>query len=642
MRKKKDEELLRLARERFTAAADYESENREWAVEDLEFIAGNQWPQTIESARNDSHQPCLTINRLPGFIRQLVSDARQNMPSIKVHPVDDNSDPDTAEIYNGLIRQIAMASQADQAYDTAIEGSASAGFGYFRILTEYADDDVFEQDIRFKRIVNNFSVYFDPAATNYDKSDARWCHVTEWIDEEVFEARYPKAAKSDYETDSKRYGGEWFDGQKRVRISEYWVKEPEEKTLYLLSTGETVTDVTKDELTAQGFEVIKERQVTAEKVIRYLISGAEVLKKEEWAGKYIPIIPVYGPELHIENRVIYHSLIRFAKDPQRLYNYWQSAIAEKIALAPKSPFIMTAKQISGHETLWNNANAENRAYLLYNPDPQAPPPQRQMPATLNPAELQQSAQAIEDLKATTGIYDASLGAKSNETSGRAIIARQREGDAATFTWLDNLARSIAYAGRILIDLIPKIYDTERVVRVMGEDGAADFKPINSVMQTAQGPQKIHDLGAGKYDLVVSVGPNYATQRIEAQDILMKFAQAVPQAGQVAPDIIARTLDIQYSDELADRLKKILPPGLVEPEEGEEQPAPPQQPPPSPEQLIALKEAEMKAEKNAVEIEQIRLENADKQFELSAKTGQMQQQVEGMVVDVLRRVQGGMV
>ena len=641
MRKKKDVDFLTHARKRFKDAADYEFENREEALEDLEFVAGEQWPDEIRSNRDNDHQPCLTINRLPGFIRQLVSDARQNKPAIKVHPVDDQGDVETAEIYNGLIRQIEMASNADQAYDTAVEQSASSGFGFFRILTEYSNDDVFEQDIKIRRITNNFSVYCDPNAKEYDKSDGRWLFVTELLDEEVFEEKYPKAGKIDWESDTRAYNG-WYVSQKQVRIAEYWVKERDTKVIHQLSSGEVVENVDPEELLALGLEVKASREVKYDRIMRYLITGAEILEKAEWAGRYIPVVPVYGPELHIENRVIYHSLIRFAKDPQRLYNYWQSAIAEKIALTPKSPFVMTPKQVAGYETWWNNANVENRAYLLFNPDVQNPgPPQRQMPAALNPAELQQSAQAVEDLKSTTGIYDASMGNRSNETSGRAIIARQREGDAATFTWLDNLSRSISYAGRILIDLIPKIYDTERVVRILGEDGIPDFKPINSVAQGPNGPVKIHDLTAGKYDLVVTVGPNYATQRIEAQDVLMKFAGAVPQAGQVAPDIIARMLDVQYADELADRLKKTLPPGLVEPEEGEEPPPPPPPPQPTPEQMIELAKAEQEQEKTKVEIEGKWLDNAQKSFDLSQSTGQMQQQIEQTVVGVLQRMNQGM-
>ncbi len=640
MRKKKDSDFLTHARKRFSDAGDFERENRDEAMDDLLFVSGEQWPAEIRDGRDNDHQPCLTINRLPGFIRQLVSDARQNKPSIKVHPVDSQGDVETAEIYNGLIRQIEMASNADQAYDTAVEQSASSGFGFFRILTEYTNDDAFEQDIKIRRITNNFSPYCDPNAKEYDKSDARWWIITELVAEEVFEEKWPKAGKINWESDTRDYQG-WYDPQKQVRIAEYWVKERDTKTIYQLSSGEVVENVDPEELLALGLEVKSSREVKFDRIMRYMISGAEILETGEWPGKYIPVVPVYGPELHIENRVIYHSLIRFAKDPQRLYNYWQSAIAEKIALTPKSPFVMTQKQVAGHETMWANANTENRAYLLFNPDGQNPgPPQRQMPASLNPAELQQSAQAVDDLKATTGIYDASLGARSNEQSGRAIIARQREGDAATFTWLDNLSRSISYAGRILIDLIPRIYDTERVVRVLGEDGIADFKPINSVAQGPNGPVKIHDLAAGKYDLVVTVGPSYATQRQEGLDTLLKFAQAVPQSGQVAPDVIARMLDIHAADELADRLKKTLPPGLVEPEEGEDPPPPPPPPQPTPEQMIELSKAEQDKEKTAVEIEGKKLDNAQKQFDLSRDSGQMQQQVEATVVNVLQRMQGG--
>lgn len=635
MRRKKDEKLLRIARKRFNASLEKETENREEALEDLEFLAGDQWPKEIYDARTKDLQPCLTINRLPGFVRQLITDARQNQPSIKVVPVDSNSDPETAEVINGLIRQIEATSNADQAYDTALEQAASSGFGFFRILTEYADDDVFEQDIRIKRITNNFSCSWDNSATEYDKSDARYWFISEWIDEDIFEEKYPKAQKVDWESDTSRYD-KWYDRNKRVRVAEYWVKEPTTKTIYQLDTGQ-VTDIPIEELAEQGLTVVRSRTVKTHKIIRYVITGAEVLETQEWAGKYIPIVPVFGPELHIKDRTIYYSLIRFARDPARLYNYWQSAITEKIALAPKAPFLATPRQVEGHQTIWNNANRENRAWLPYNPDPQAPPPGRQQPAALNPAELQQAAQAIDDIKATMSMYDASIGARSNETSGVAIRAREMQGDAATFTWLDNLSRSITYAGKVLIDLIPRIYDTERTVRVLGEDGQSDFQVVNEIQMTVNGPVKVHDLTAGKYDLVVTVGPSYATQRIESQDTLVRFAQAVPVASQVAPDLIARTLDIKDADELAKRLRKTLPPGMVEPEDGE---MPQQPPPPTPEQLIELQKAESDAQKAQLDIEGKQLDNEQKKLELAEKTGQMQGQIEATVVNVLQRLNQG--
>jgi predicted NBD/HSP70 family sugar kinase len=548
-----DEKVLEEALKRFKKAEEAEQENRDLAEEDFRFAAGEQWPDQIRQEREQSDRPCLTFNRLPAFIAQVVGDARQNKPAIKVLPCDSGADVETAEVYNGLIRNIESQSRATQAYITAFEHSVTGGMGAFRILTKYASDDSFEQDIRIERITNPFSVYWDPNAREYDKSDAQWCFVSEWMTKEAFEAKYPKETPDDWNED---YRGSNWALEDRVRVAEYWCKKPVTRKIGLLDGR--VIEIKKG---MEGLPFEMTRTVESFKVVRYVLSGHTVLEgPSEWAGRWIPIVPVFGPEEWVDDRIRYRSLIRYAKDPQRQYNYWQSVITEKVALAPKSPWLVTPAMIAGLERFWNAANKENRAYLPYNPDPTAGRPERQQPAFVQAAELQQSAQAIDDMKATMGLYDASLGNQSNETSGKAIIARQREGDNATYAWIDNLARSIQHAGRILVDLIPRIYDTARIVRIMGEDEAAEMVPINYVLPTGE---VINDLSVGKYDVEIVVGPSYATKRMEAAESMMAFVQAIPQSAQIAGDLIAKAMDWPGAETIAERLKKALPPGIVD-------------------------------------------------------------------------------
>lgn len=583
---KKDRELHEKALERFKAVQEHEHDLREVSEDDFCFAAGDQWPFEVKRDRELEDRPCLTINRLPQFIAQVVGDARQNKPAIKALPVDDNADPDTAKIYEGLIRQIEVSSKAHEAYLTGLEHAATGGWGHWRVVTQYSDDTTFNQDIRVKRIVNPFSVYWDPSAREYDRSDARWCFVTEWISKEAFEERYPDHSPDDWEVEA-RSCHDWIDNKdNQVRIAEYWVKERETKRLALLESGETV-DVT-DVQPPMG--VVRVREVRCDKICRYVLSGHAVIEdKRDWPGKYIPIIPVWGPEEYVDGDVRPRSVIRYAKDAQKQYNFWQSQITEKIMLAPRSPWLVTIKQIKGLERFWNAANEENRAYLPYNPDPGAPgPPQRNPPPSVNQAELAQSAQAIDDMKGTTGIYDAGLGNRSNETSGVAINARKMQSDSATFAWIDNLARSITRTGQILVDLIPRIYDTERMVRILGVDDESDFVPVNTYVRDENGNvQLMHDLTQGKYDVRVTMGPSFATQRQEAAQSLMQFIQAVPQAGQVAADLIAKNMDWPGAEELAERLKKLLP-------EGMDEDAPPQ--PPDPMQQLQLQRAQVELEK----------------------------------------------
>lgn len=568
---KKQEAVFKEALKRFEQAEESEREDRVLMEDDLRFAAGEQWPDEIIRQRQSDGRPCLTINRLPQFIAQVVGDARQNKPAVKVHPVDSVSDPEIAKIYEGLIRHIEATSQATTAYLTAFEHAVTGGRGAWRIITARDHKDPFVQDIRIERITSPFACYFDPNAKRYDKSDGNWCFVVDWMTTEAFEAEYPKEAPASWEDDLRANGcSGWMREGNLVRVAEYWRKKPVKKHIALLQDG---TRMAWDEVPPEQYSSVADVAETESYIVeRYLLSGAGILTGPEvFPGEFIPVVPVFGPEEFVDNRTRNRSLIRYAKDPQRQYNYWQSTITEKVALAPKAPWIGTVENFKGLETLWEGANTEGRAFLPYNPDPvTGAAPQRNQPAMLNVAEMNQAAQAIDDLKATTGIHDASLGAQGNETSGRAIVARQREGDVATFAWIDNLARSIEHTGRILVGIIPTIFDTARIVRALGEDGTSKQIPINQPMLTGQGPLLINDLTHGKYDVTITVGPSYSTKRIEAADSMMAFVQAVPQAGQVSGDLIARAMDWPGADALADRLEKLLPPGMIEQEVSPEQ------------------------------------------------------------------------
>ena len=561
-RVKDEADFLRDAREQYRQGQEAETETRELAYEDLEFFGGKQWPDDILSRRDAKGRPSLTINRLATFVDRIVGDQRQNRPSIKARPVDNHADPEVADVIEGLIRNIESVSNADIAYDTAYEYAVICGMGFFRITTDYADEDTFEQDIRIEPIYNPFSVTFDPGAVKYDRSDAQYAFVDDVITRAEFERRFPKAQVVSF--DESRSGDiqDWFISKDKVRIAEYWYKEPVKRKIYQLSNG----IVKWEEDLKPGDDPVKDRVVDTFRIYRAVISGVEILEGPYlWPGKYIPIIPVWGRELNLNGKRVLRGLVRFAKDPQRLYNYWRSADCEMVALAPKSPYLVTPAMIEGHEKIWSRAHEENYNFLPYNPDPQLPGvlPKRELPPPLSTALQQNILISADEIKATTGIFDASLGARRNETSGRAIIARQRESDIGTFGFLDNLTRSIEYAGRILIDLIPKIYDTARVVRVRGFDESEQFVEVNKpvIDEDVAVTKVLNDLTVGKYDVVVTVGPSYNTQRMEAADSLIKFIQAIPQAGALMADLVAENMDWPGADKISRRLKKILPTGI---------------------------------------------------------------------------------
>ena len=565
------------AREAFRRISEAERDNRTAWVDDVRFArAGEQWPPHVKRQRELDGRPCLTINRLPSFARQVINDSRQNRPAIKCHPVGDGANQETAEIYQGLIRNIEYTSDAEVAYDTALEHAVYGGFGYFRINTRYSFDDQWDQDLSIERISNPLSVYGDDKSTAADSSDWNVCFVTEMLPDTEFEARWGKKTdKTDFEADSKDRDALWYEDEK-TRVAEWWTRDEEDADLLKLSDGTVMYGEefakAQDILFAQGVQVVGTRKVKAKKVRQRIISGTEVLEDNKWAGRYIPIVPVYGDEIVIEGKRTFVSLVRFAKDSQQMFNFWRTASTELVALAPKAPFIGPKGAFNSDYDKWATANTVSHPYIEYDG---SVPPQRQPFAGPPAGALQEALNASDDMKAIMGLFDASLGAQSNETSGRAIIARQREGDVSTFNFIDNLSRAIRHAGRILVDMIPRVYNTERVIRVIHEDGSTKAVPVNQqfspqqmpteqdegAQEDAQALVKFYDLTAGKYDITCEAGPSYSTQRQEAAVQMTEFIRAFPPAAQFIGDLVAKNMDWPGADDIAKRLKAMLPPQL---------------------------------------------------------------------------------
>lgn len=595
----KEEALLALAKAQFERVVTAEQENRQYMLDDFRFRAASpdnfyQWPDAIRSKREtdpSGQRPCLTINKLPQHVNQVTNDIRQNRPAIKVIPVDDKADPEVAEVLNGVIRHIQYASDADIAYDTAADNQVVAGVGYIRVLTDYVDDESFDQDIKIERIRNIFTVYDDPDIIDPTGSDRKFLFITEMMSHKEFEEQYPDADVVDWDQIGLGDpGARWYE-KDRVRVAEWWRCEYEMKTLSLWASGQTtIGDQDPIELgfALAGEKPVKTREVNARKIMFRKICGHQILEESEWPGRYIPVARVVGNEYDIEGKITLSGLVRNAKDAQRMYNYWASQEVEMLALAPKAPFIAAAGQIEGYEHQWKNANTVNFAVLEYNPivdtegGQQAfPPPMRAVPPQPSAGILQAKLGASDDIKTTTGQYDASLGQKSNETSGKAILARQREGDIGTFQYVDNLSRAIRFVGRIIVDLIPKIYDTQRVARILGEDDGVDMAKLDPNQQqavqsvtdptTGKEIEKIYNPGVGRYDVAVVVGPSYTTKRQEALDAMTQMVQGNPQLWQVIGDLLVKNQDWPGADDMAKRLKAMLPPQLQEKDGDEDMP-----------------------------------------------------------------------
>lgn len=577
--------FLEEARKRFQEGVDADRENRDAGLDDLKFIAGEQWDPVIKAKRKN--KPCLTINTLPQYVGQVIGDMRSNRPSIKVRPAEDG-DKKIAEVRQGVIRFIENQSNATQVYSLAGEDQVSCGLGHFRVGLEWANDDAFDQDIRIRHVPNPFSVVWDAMSTDPTGRDARYCFVVDEMDRKAFEASYPDAAVSGLTVDL--HENTWVS-RDTVRVTEYWLIKETTRTIALMQPKEggqpTIQDITGREEQAKPYILPgadgqpRMREVIGRSACMYLINGHEIL-----AGPYeypitrLPIFKVTGREVRVGDRRYRFGLIRFAKDSIRIKNLMRSAAMEWVAMAPKAKWLLHAAD-EAEANRYRRSGSSDDPVLSYSGQI---PPQRIDPPS-SPAALLQEAQFNDaDIKDVTGLHDASLGMRSNETSGKAIMARERQGDVATMMYHDNLNLSIREAGRVINELIPVVFDTARTLVVLGEDEGSSPVRVNDPQA-----EEYIDLKMGKYDVVVETGPSYSTKRVEAAESMMAFVQAVPAAGQVAADLIAEAMDWPGAEAIARRLKAGLPPQLTQGESKD---------PPTPEQQQQMQAAQQQQQMQA--------------------------------------------
>lgn len=588
------DEMLQTMRQRHKTAIDATTESRENQLDDTRFAAASpdnqwQWPQEVLATRGSvqgqaiNARPSLTINKLPQHIKQVTNDQRQNRPTGKVIPADDGADIEVAELFNGMVRHIEYISDADVAYDTACENQVTSGEGYIRVLTEYCDTNTFDQDLRIVRVRNPFSVYMDPAIQDPCGSDAEWCFVTDDMPSSDYERLYPDASpvSSLLQQGVGDVMSALWASKSTIRIAEYFFVEYKDVEVYLYADGATTKSGSQQDVYMRSMKKtpVKTRRA-AERIIRWIkTNGYEVLEQSVWAGKYIPVIRVVGNEVEIDGKIYVSGIVRNAKDAQRMYNYWVSQEAEMLALAPKAPFIGYSGQFEGYENQWKSANTQNWPYLEVNADitdaggMPFPLPIRSQPPMASSGLSEAKAGAADDIKSTTGQYDSSLGLASNERTGRAIMARQKQSDVGTYHYVDNYARAIRYVTRQLVDLIPKIYDTKRVARIVNIDGSVNMaridpsqsKPVKSVPDPKDPSiimHKVYNPTVGKYDVCVDTGPGYMTKRQEALDAMQMLLQTNPELWKVAGDLFVKNMDWPGAQEMADRFAKTIDPKLM--------------------------------------------------------------------------------
>jgi hypothetical protein len=653
--KREDDKIVQEAKDRFKRCQDWEATARKRYEADIKFCEGDsdnlyQWDRAVYNARiNDPSgpKPALTVNKTRQHCLQIVNDARQNKAQIRIRPTGDGATYEAAQVFEGVCRHIEYISNATEAYEAATWHQVAGGWGYWRIITDYVSPDSFDQEIYIRRISNPMMVYLDPDISEFDGSDARFGFVFEDLSREEFDAKYPKFQEEVGGSGVPLNNSDGWNDKDHVRVAEYYRKSDEtDKLLLLLAPNGENKSVMESEIPGgrdalpPGIVVYKERTTTRDKVEWFKIAGDKIVDRGDWAGRYIPLVRCVGEETIIDGELDRKGHTRSLKDPQRMYNFWTSSATEHIALQAKAPWVGPARAFEGHETEWANANRTNAAYLTYNdqdPDTEQPiqAPTRMPPPQTPTAYIEGMRWSQQELMMASGQYQSQFGENENAKSGVAINARQRQGDNATYHYIDHLAQAIRFTGRILIDLIPKIYDTERTVKILAENGdetdvkvapgagvphqqLLDGQPANAeqIKQAQANPdladkvQVVFDPTVGKYEVQADVGPSFGTKREEAFNALSQIMAQNAEAFKIGADIMFRAADFPMADELAERIKRTIPPAVLG--QGE-----------SPEVQQIKGEAQQQVQSMQQIIAQLVQENADKDLKLKQRDAETQ-------------------
>jgi hypothetical protein len=568
-----DEEVWKECSERLRRAIEAESENRSQGVQALEFRDGHQWPDDLYNQRKIDKRPSLTINHTNTFCRRVVNNMRQQRPRIKVHPVGDGADIEVAKVIEGIIRHIENISNASVAYDTGGESAVNIGWGYARVLTEYIDEKSRDQEIKIAAVRNTFTAYIDPAAQLPDGSDMDWFIFTQKMKRAEYNRLYPQADNKEFQHTGLGDDMTDWETKDEIRLAEYFRIARTTATLHYMSNGMNLwADEIKKlsaELASANVTEVGTRKSYKREVQWFRVNGAQVIEKRTLPGRYIPVVRFEGNVLDLNGRIRRKGMVADLMDPARMFNYWRTKQTEVLALTPMAPWTGAAGQFDGHPE-WNDANQKPYSRLEYEPtfieQPDGsktplPPPQRAQPVQV-PAGFTDAAQgAQQDLQAVAGMpHEPGADTPGAVVSGIALRRRQALSDIGHFQYYDNQTQAIAQIGRICLDYIPVYISTQRMQRILGDDGVPSMVKVN---EKAEDKVK-NDLTVGRYDVVMDTGPGYETKRQEAAETMVDLLKIAPLAeivAKVGADLAIRAIDAPYMDELADRIMGQTPEGL---------------------------------------------------------------------------------
>lgn len=552
-------------------ANDAESENRVLGLQALKFRYGEQWPDYAVASRG-LDRPQLTINETNTYIKKVTNQQRQQRPRGKAQPVDNFADKKVAKVITGLGRHIEVNSDADYAYDTAFDFAATIGWGYWRMRTDFISEDSFNQDIFVDVIDNPFTVYFDPNSKLPDGSDAEKGLVTDMIRKSVFKKQYPDADESGFTDRGAGDSDPNWNTKEEIRLAEYFYIERQKAKLVMLTDGTVLWD---DQLPAiqrlmmQAGIGIKGDRDSFKRTVKWCKqTQGEILEEKTLPGRWIPIVPVYWTNVVIDTRRLRAGMVKDAMDPARMNNFWKTAITESMALAPKAKWLIAEGQDEGHENEFKNANLSATPVLRYKPTDvegkPAPPPQRIQPEPPPAGMIEAAFMATQDLSRVMGVFDPAVRGGAQHKSDKTLNAEQGQSENTNFDGYDNLTRSIKHTWRIMLSWFPSTYDTQRVQRIIGEDGRDQLVTLNekkTVDEEGQAVEKVlNDVTVGSYDVVMDTGPGYDTLRKEgvAASLELMATPIGEKVAAVADDLIVRNMDFPGADVIADRLAAANP------------------------------------------------------------------------------------
>lgn len=551
-------------------AQDADKDNREAVREAHAFLnkRDGQWEPEVWSKRRG--QPRYTFDKCNPIVNQIAGAIKKADFDIKIRPAGGDASKETAELFDGIIRNIETTSNASTIYSRAGRNMVAAGVDGWMVVQKWADAESFDQELAIEYIPNFWdSVFFDTNSQMPDRSDAEWAHKLTAMSKRAYEEKYPEGSGTS--VGQGKSFSTYYNKPDQVIVGEYyWIKQTT-KTLVQMSNGAVYVEDEEfakvaDELAALGVTEKSRRTRPARSVwLRHYDGSGWLDEAQETVFEWIPLIPAYANFNIVDNKIIYHGVIEKLLDAQRVHNYVMSRYVGDVALSPKPKLWMTPEQAAGHTQKLATMNTNNDPVALYNHIEGQQPPYRDGGALPSPALSELSAITTTAITQASGLFASNMGDNPSLQSGVAIEQLQERGDTGTIDYFQSLEVAICHTAKIIVNAIPKVYDSERLVRILYEDGTHDMLTLNNVVtdqQTGE-PVVLNDVSKGRYDVTCSAGKSFSSRRQESVAAILEMAQVDPTIIQEGSDVLLKNAGAAGLDIIAERKRaSLLKAGII--------------------------------------------------------------------------------